>query len=456
MILKRLIAVSVIISSFGILAAESQTLSDAAGPAEFPPASFEGKQFVDSKGCAYVRAGIDGAVNWVPRVTRSRKLFCGLKPTFAQDGTRPAETRQASSGTAEQIELKPETKTAAVAKPAPTAEPPAKPAAKPEPQPRVAQESKPKPRANPVRSQTTVAAAAPAPQAKTPGRTAPKTVQRKTAPKPETNRSARRTSCPDYTGISARYAGSGPGVRCGPQEQEGITITRQPVTVVRNGESKVVQKRVVREGRVVKRDPETGRVDAPANARIVPRHVYEKNRASNVRRKTPEGYHKAWDDDRLNPKRGEMTPDGIRQSDLVWTRTVPRKLYLRETGRVVGHLFPDLRYPYTSMAAQNKAMGLTSSTRSKPKASVQREKPSRKIAASGASRYVQVGTFGVPANAQRAAQRVQAAGLPARMGRMTRGGQSYKVVLAGPFAPNQLDTALGKARRAGFSDAFVR
>ena len=74
----KAIAIAACAVSFIPVEAEAQALRNAGEPAEFPPSSYTGRQYVDSNGCAFIRAGIDGNVAWVPRVTRSRELSCGF------------------------------------------------------------------------------------------------------------------------------------------------------------------------------------------------------------------------------------------------------------------------------------------------------------------------------------------------------------------------------------------
>lgn len=260
----------------------AQSLRNADQPAEFPPASFTAKQYVDSKGCVYVRAGFDGAVTWVPRVSRSRKVLCGFQPTFAQAAAPDTAPRAAE---------------------APAPEPPA---AKPKPPRRVAAVAPartprvvaPAPARTPapVRSvaPTRVAVAPPQP-ARTvkvrpaPVQAAPAAVVRPIAP------ASVATACPGASVLSQRYLASGSyAVRCGPQ-----TANPAARTTVRG----------------VAPDTSTVRIK-PAPA-IAP----------------PAGYRAAFEDDRFNPNRGLQSSEGVAQMRLVWSSGVPRRLVKQNTGR---------------------------------------------------------------------------------------------------------------------------
>jgi cell division protein FtsN len=205
--------------------------------------------------------------------------------------------------------------------------------------------------------------------------------------------------------------------------------------------------------------------------RIVPSHVYEKQRAARGVR-VPEGYEAAWDDGRLNPRRAHQSPAGRTKMQAVWTDTVPRRLVDPRTGQDVTHKYPGLQYPDTSHAAQRAAGGTvatqgrvpkttqrTAATRDIPaRATVStRSEPAQKMARNASHRYVQAAVYSDRAQAKRAARRLAGTGLPARIGRLSRNGKSYTVVLAGPFRTQpKLDTAMRRVRGAGFSNARLR
>ena len=82
---KNLTAVIVVVA--GVSSAHAQNLRSTDGPAEVPGTGFTQSQYVDSKGCVFVRAGFGDDVVWVPRVTRDRKLLCGFAPSIVANET---------------------------------------------------------------------------------------------------------------------------------------------------------------------------------------------------------------------------------------------------------------------------------------------------------------------------------------------------------------------------------
>lgn len=63
------------------LLAAAAAARDPIRPAELPPADYAGQQYVDSKGCMFVRAGTAAEVIWVPRVTREGAPLCDNPPS---------------------------------------------------------------------------------------------------------------------------------------------------------------------------------------------------------------------------------------------------------------------------------------------------------------------------------------------------------------------------------------
>ncbi len=398
-------------------AAQSQTSPAEGGPAELPPPSYEGQQYVDSRGCVFVRAGIGGQVTWVPRVQRDRQPVCGRQPTFADtasgtvvvvetdeqagpDGGRPAAATE------------PDSAGRVIAAPAP----------------------RPAPVDLPEGTTTSVATTA-----------TPEREVVRPAPEPEIERIPPR----HVPAATARKVETRAAPRPVRRTVRPVAAAPRPRTVVaspRAGTIRATATPRYAPGTVFTKS------ELPDGVRVVPRHVYERNRAARVQGPAPEGYRPAFDDGRLNPRRAEMTREGIRQTELIWTNTVPRRLIERATGR-------DVTDQYVAVSTRGKTGAPAKVVRKKatgtPKATVSTRSTPR--AAPSRHRYVQVGTFGEQANAARAAQRLKAAGLPVRYGHYRNDGRGLRVVLTGPFADERsLSNALAIARRAGFGDAFTR
>ncbi|MEW2915039.1 SPOR domain-containing protein [Leisingera sp. JC11] len=444
--ITRIIALAIIAGTTGAAGIQAQTLRETRPPAEYPPASYKGNQYVDSRGCIYIRAGIDGNVTWVPRVTRSRKQICGYAPTQVA-GTTKQQQRDAGP---EVITLEPSQRPAqtATAKPAqakPAAAAPVEPAAAGTP-PRTVTTAKP--RRTPQAAGTQPAAVAAVPAAPKPA--AKKVVRVAPAPAPAAQQPAGNAACEGLSDISRQYSNS-PGVRCGPQDSAPVTYGGQEI------------------------GPQSSLRLTP-NTRVVQTHIYQDRRLSNSFT-VPKGYRPVWtdgrlnphraertmrpavvtgfaqapagyevverEDGRMNPRRGLRTPEGDAQMAQIWTNGVPRKLVALPPDRPTVILPRDARVS----PAEAQPKGLRLSTRSAPGAAAPEQLATSR-------RYVRAATYADPAEAKAAARKLAASGLTVRLGSVSRKGQPYKVVLAGPYRDKaQAAAALAKVQRAGFSGA---
>ena len=404
-----------------ILSGQSVQAQSSRVPAEFPPTSFSGNQFVDSEGCAFIRAEVGGIVTWVPRVDRRRNQLCSFQSTFAQvasapmvaepvsDVDAPIET-VASIATAPSLVQIPTASTATARSPQIVRNAPVLAAA-----PVVAAilQAAPAPKLTLAElcvdktglqqgfiSSTTgetidCGGAAPVPAAAAPLRM---TIAQICANMRETGRNfvnvktGAAVQCGPQTQLLAASApmgtatencpatmlfGAGQDVRCGPQTQ---SITTRTTTFDASAQ-------VTRSTVSVSKAPQSIPASNPLDA--AQREVLS----------VPEGYTRVWSDGRHNPNRS------LPQTTADVAPTFEARL----------------------------------STRTAPVATTHR--------------YVQVGVFANVDNAQVLGARFMGMDLPVGLANSSRG----KVVVLGPFASaNALNRGLTAARGAGFSDAYTR
>ncbi|UWQ84878.1 SPOR domain-containing protein [Leisingera caerulea] len=398
--ITRIIALAIIAGTSGAAGVQAQTLRPTSPPAEYPPASYDGRQFVDSRGCVYIRAGIDGNVTWVPRVTRSRKQICGMQPTELAGTTR----QQPRAAAPELITLEPSQQPAqtAAAQPAPAAQAESAPAAAAPPPTAV---TTAKPRRTP---QTTSARPAPA-----------------AAPGPAVKEVVQAAPAPALAPAAAA-----------PQSSVALTPN-----------TRVVQTHIYQDRRLSNSfQVPQGYRPVWTDGRLNPQRAVRTVRPAvlNGAAKVPPGYLLVErGDGRLNPMRGLRSPQGDAQMARIWTDGVPRKLVKPPLDRPTVNLPRDAR----RSPAEAGASELRISTRSAPGTAA--PKP-----AVTAQRYVRAATYASAEQARAAARKLAGAGLQVRLGTVSRKGRPYKVVLAGPYRNSgQAAAALARVQRAGFSGA---
>lgn len=448
-------------------------LAQSATPAEIPPESYDGVQYIDSEGCMFIRAGHGGRANWVPRVDPDRNHICGQTPTFAPQ-TAPDEAPEAQEAQLEEpAEPAPQPEDTASAEVAVAAErtAPSLPAAErrmaqqdPEPEPPAQRDPDPAtPRVvgvSPEGPSLNPACPDHAPYGQRVALADGRNGIRCTADGPDPQDEA------DSPRMAARgAAGAGHAATVAPEHDAGAAVASPRVVSVpvaritrdaRCPDHAPYGQRVILEGdragircvpdrlvaqavsgvqsQAVQRSVRTDHV-APSRQTAAVRATQQKSAMRGI----PEGYKPAWEDDRLNPHRAQGTRAGEAQMRAVWTDTVPRQLVTPQAGGTHASQAERPRRP--DGAAQGD--------------DAQRDERGTQVAArSGSGSLIQVGTYGVPDNARNVARQMERMGYPVRS-RSVGGG--LEVVMAGPFSDDATTRrALNTLRGAGFADAFVR
>jgi len=480
----------------------AQNLRNPSPPSEQPPQAFSGTQFVDSRGCVYVRAGLGGATNWVPRVNRERKQLCGFAPTLAamvapapapQPAPAPERTRTATA--------------------TPQTRPPAEPA--PDPTPRVLRQPAPEAERPETRRRISRAEACagrsgvqsnmisartgepvdcgPAARATVALRPPPASAPRQARPTLTRAQACAGRSGLQPTLVSAR---TGDPVDCGPAPRSlatadpGALGNRPDVPPRRAGPRRMTMAELcVEQARSDRRfvNARTGRPVSctmpgattdprpqPRGLRIalsVPAAPYanplDRAPGSTARgpratgsRTGPAAYSNPLDSAPGSTGAGQPQ---VTRADTGWLLGAPAP-YSNPVG-ARQDITPDPPEGYETAwndGRLNPDRGVPSRVRYATRSAAPEANPAPAPQPSGGDalsghRYVQVTTLTSRAAAQDVARGLRDRGLPMRIGVYTRDGTEYRMVLAGPFTSDSgLRHALSTARGAGYQGAFTR
>lgn len=280
--LFKVVSSTVLACVLSVSLAQAQSLARISGPANLPPAGFSGQQFVDARGCLFLRAGFGATVNWVPRVDRGRKPICGMAPSFG-----PAVAA------AVQADMAPEARVVAPAVVAPS-------------RPAVV-----------VAAAPVVASAPAAPRGTILGTLFPT----RATPEPQV------VAAPAQPAYRAEAAATGQ-IRCftsAPRLERVLLRSGGTALVCTRGDGTLT-------GWRSPLFPAGSGVGAALNNRMMAGATVMGQTTTATRASLPTpppGYRAAWTDDRLNPLRGLGTASGQAQQDQVWTRDIPAQLVVQ-------------------------------------------------------------------------------------------------------------------------------